>query len=121
MIRGKLTLYGGIFGLGECRRQDHFEYNGIIQRELEFIATGETLEEVAAKIRKVLPEVKGVAGPGASERYAKEVAELPMRAGEHLDRSRFAFSLNFDDWEDLIAGAMWEVNHFCDTQTIILQ
>jgi hypothetical protein len=121
MIRGKLTLRGGIFGSGSNRRYDCFDYNGVIQRRLEFIATGETLEDVIAKIRKVLPEVKGVAGHGASERYSQEVAGLPMLAGERLDRGSFAFSLNFDDWEDLIAGASWEIDYFCESQTIILQ
>lgn len=121
MFKGKLVLHGGVFGFGEGRRCDHFEYNGVVQRRLEFIVQGESLQEIAEKLRKVLPDVKGIAGPGASERYRQEVAALPMKAAEQLDRTNFAFCLDFDDWEDLIAGASWKVDPFDDSNVIILQ
>lgn len=116
MYKGELTLIGGI----ASGSRDHYDYNGIVKNDLTFVVRG-SREEIREKLRKALREVKGYAFSGACEAYAKDVAALPMRVAEKLDQDGFSFSLNYDGYDNLIAGASWQIGIDDDSDVIVLQ
>ena len=67
MLKGTLTLIGG----SHQGKHDHFDYDGIIKEDLTFIIRAETRSEIAEKLRKVLPNVKGVAFGGCPMRTVR--------------------------------------------------
>lgn len=114
MYRGELKLIGGDEG--------HFEYEGLIKRDLHFIVYGESDEQIYEKLRQVLPNVKAVApADKCSEAYCRDFAALPMQACEKLVKRRFAFFLNYDNYDDNIGGANFHVTHNFDAMVIVLQ
>lgn len=114
MYRGELKLFGGDEG---C-----FEYEGLTKRDLHFIVYGESDEQIYEKLRQVLPTVKAVApADKCSEAYCRDFADLPMQACERLKNRRFAFSLNYDDYDDNIGGASLQITHNFDAMVIVLQ
>lgn len=117
MYKGTLTLFGGTC----CGDSDAFHYNGIIEEKLTFVVTGDTPDTVREKLLKVLPNVKGVAFDGASDNYIRDLASLPVLAGERLDNQSFHFNLDYDDYDDLVAGASWKLERNDGNHVIILQ
>lgn len=116
MYKGELTLIGGITN----GARDQYDYNGIVKNDLTFIARG-SREEIREKLRRALQEVKGIAFSGASEEYAREVKGLPKLVAAKLDEDSFRMRLNYDDYDDLIAGAQWQIGIDDDCDVIVLQ
>lgn len=110
MYKGKLRLNGGSNG--------KVLQNGVEHSRLEIIAFGETKEDVIEKVSKCLDGIRMIA-PNCSADYERDVATIPELAKSKLENG-FSFTLNYDDWDDIIAGATWGIG-FAFDHVIVLQ
>lgn len=112
MYKGELMLTGG--------NDDVINNNGVMSRHLNLIAYGKTPEEVSGKVSKALDNITMTAGPDCCDAYKRDVSEVPALVRSKLNYPSFSFKLNYDDWEDIVAGASWKIELATGT-TIVLQ